>query len=155
MRHFKRKVKEFHQTDTAAGLIIEGLALEIMAETARQSASNLERTIPYWLKQAKGLIHARFTENLTLEQIASEAGVHPVHLASVFRQKYSCNVGEYIWELRIEYAGLEIVKGEKSLVTVTLEAGFANQGHFSGNFKRLTGLTPTRTEILSANLNRR
>lgn len=42
MRHFKRLVKEFHQTDTAAGLIIEGLALEIMAETARQSASKVE-----------------------------------------------------------------------------------------------------------------
>jgi AraC family transcriptional regulator len=143
MRHFNRLVKEFHQMDTAADLVIEGLALEIMAETARQSASKVERTIPYWLKQAKDLIHGRFTENLTLEQIASEAGVHPVHLASVFRQKYHCTVGEYIRELRIEYACREIIKGEKSLVTVALEAGFANQGHFSVNFKRLTGFTPT------------
>jgi AraC family transcriptional regulator len=88
-------------------------------------------------------IHERFTENLTLEQIASEVGVHPVHLASVFRQKYHCTVGEYIRELRIEYACREITKGEKPLVTIALEAGFANQGHFSGNFKRLTGFTPT------------
>ena len=128
--------------DTAASLIIEGLTLEIMAETARHSAQNVERTVPYWLKQAKDLIHARFAENLTLEQIASEVGVHPIHLASVFRQKYLCTVGEYIRGLRIEYACREIERGELPLALIALEAGFANQGHFSSTFKRLTGFTP-------------
>jgi AraC family transcriptional regulator len=138
----ERVVKEFHRMDTAAGLIIEGLTLEIMAETARHAAQTIEPTIPYWLKQAKDLLHARFAENLTLEQIAREVGVHPVHLASVFRQKYRSTVGEYIRGLRIEYACREIVKGEAPLAIIALEAGFANQGHFSGAFKRLTGLTP-------------
>lgn len=138
----ERIVTEFHRMDTAAGLIIEGLTLEIMAETARHSAQNIEQTIPYWLKQAKDLLHARFTENLTLEQIAREVGIHPVHLASVFRQKYHCTVGEYIRGLRIEYACREIAKGDAPLAMIALEAGFANQGHFSGTFKRLTGFTP-------------
>jgi AraC family transcriptional regulator len=138
----ERIVGEFHRMDTAAGLIIEGLTLEIIAETARHFAGNVERTIPRWLKRAKDLINARFAENLTLEQIASEVGIHPVHLASVFRQKYHCTVGEYIRRLRIEYACREIAKGETPLAIIALEAGFANQGHFSGAFKRLTGFTP-------------
>lgn len=137
-----RLVKEVHRMDTAAGLIVEGLTLEIMAETARRSAQNVERAIPCWLKRAKDLLHARFAEHLTLEQIAAEVGVHPVHLASVFRQKYRCTVGEYIRGLRIEYACREIEKGDMPLAQIALEAGFANQGHFSGTFKRLTGLTP-------------
>ena len=128
--------------ETGAGLIIEGLTLEIMAETARRAAQNGRQTIPYWLKRAKDLLHARFAENLTLEQIAREVGVHPVHLSSVFRQKFHCTVGEYIRQLRIEYACREIAKGEMPLAIIALEAGFANQGHFSGTFKRLTGLTP-------------
>lgn len=138
----ERIVREFHRMDTAAGLIIEGLTLEIMAETARRSAQSVERTIPYWLKRTKDLLHARFTENLTLEQIAREVGIHPVHLSSVFRQKYHCTVGEYIRQLRIEYACREIARGEMPLAIIALEAGFANQGHFSATFKRLTGLTP-------------
>lgn len=138
----ERLVKEVHRMDTAASLIIEGLTLEIMAETARHSAQKVERTIPYWLKRAKDLLHARFAENLTLEQIASEVGVHPIHLASVFRQKYQCTVGEYIRGLRIEYACREIERGELPLALIALEAGFANQGHFSSTFKRLTGFTP-------------
>jgi AraC family transcriptional regulator len=138
-----RLVREVHRMDTAASLIIEGLTLEIMAETARHSAQNVERTIPSWLTRAKDLLHARFTEHLTLEQIASEVGVHPIHLATVFRQKYHCTVGEYIRGLRIEYACHEIEKGEMPLACIALEAGFANQGHFSTAFKRLTGFTPT------------
>lgn len=137
-----RLVKEVHRMDTAASLIIEGLTLEIMAETARHSAQKAERTIPYWLKRAKDLLRARFAENLTLEQIASEVGVHPIHLASVFRQKYHCTVGEYVRGLRIEYARHEIERGELPLALIALEAGFANQGHFSSTFKRLTGFTP-------------
>jgi AraC family transcriptional regulator len=129
--------------DTASKLIIEGLTLEMMAETARHSAQNVEKAIPHWLRRAKDLIHTRFAQNLTLDQIASEVGIHPVHLASVFRKQYQCTVGEYVRELRIEYACREIAKGETPLAIIALEAGFANQGHFSGTFKRLTGLTPS------------
>jgi AraC family transcriptional regulator len=51
-------------------------------------------------------------------------------------------VGEYIRGLRIEYACHEIERGELPLALIALEAGFANQGHFSSTFKRLTGFTP-------------
>jgi AraC family transcriptional regulator len=148
-----RLVKEFHQMNTAANLVIEGLTLELMAETARHSAANLERKIPFWLKQAKDLIYQRFAENLTLEQIALEVGVHPVHLATVFRQKYNCTVGEFIRELRINYACREITKGQTPLSIIALEAGFANQGHFSSTFKRITGLTPLAYRNSSRDLN--
>lgn len=134
--------REFHQTDTASALIIEGLTLELMAEAARYSARNGEHKIPCWLKQAKDLIHARFAENLTLEQIAAEVGVHPVHMATVFRRTYHSTVGEYIRRLRIEYACAELAQGKTPLGTIALDAGFANQAHFSSTFKRMTGFTP-------------
>lgn len=138
----ERLVKEFYGMETAANLIMEGLTLEIIAETARNSRHKVKCSIPPWLKKAKDLIHSSFKENLTLNQIASEVGVHPIHLANVFPQKYNCTVGEYIRDLRIEYARREITKGETPLAIIALEAGFANQGHFSSTFKRITGFTP-------------
>jgi AraC family transcriptional regulator len=139
----ERIVREFHRMDTAAELIIQGLTLEVMAEAARHSAQTVEKRIPHWLKQAQALVDARFAENLTLSKIASEVGVHPIYLASMFRKKYQCTVGDYIRQLRIEYACREITRGETPLATIALEAGFANQAHFSSAFKRLTGHTPT------------
>ena len=139
----ERLVREFRSMGTAAELIIEGLTLELLAEAARHSARSAEGTVPAWLRRTEELLRARFAENLTLEQIASEVGVHPVHLACAFRRRYRHTVGEYVRELRIEYACREIAKGETPLSIIALEAGFANQGHFSSTFKRLTGLTPS------------
>lgn len=147
--------REFHRTDAAASLIVEGLTLELMAEAARHSAGGGGPKIPRWLKQAEALIRARFAENLTLGRIASEVGVHPVHLATVFRREYRSTVGEYIRRLRIEYACLALARGEKPLGAIALEAGFANQAHFSGAFKRLTGLTPAAYRNSFPGLNRR
>ena len=149
----ERLVKEFHRMDVVSSLIMEGLTLEIMAEAARFSTENTKQAIPHWLKRAKDLIHERFTENLTLVQIASEVDVHPIHLASVFRRKYHCTVGEYIRGMRIEYACREITRGNMPLSIIALEAGFANQGHFSSTFKRITGFTPLAYRNFSRNLN--
>lgn len=133
---------EFHLADNASFLAIEGLIYEMMAEAARQSSPFSEKNTPRWLKQARELIAEQFAENLTLEQIASQVGVHPVYFASVFKQKYGCTVGEFIRRRKIEYACREILKGELSLADISLEAGFADQSHFSKIFKLYTGLTP-------------
>ena len=138
----ERIYREFRRMDTAANIIMEGLTLEMMAEASRRAAQKIEFKAPLWLNQAKDLLHARFTENLTLEQIAMEVNIHPVHLATVFRQKYYCTIGECIRQLRIEYASREIERGKMPLANIALEAGFADQGHFSSTFKRLTGITP-------------
>src|SRR5437763_6062174 len=48
--------REFRQMDLGSSLIIEGLALEIMAEAARYYSNNRDQTIPCLLQQAKDLI---------------------------------------------------------------------------------------------------
>src|SRR4051812_29935226 len=98
-----RLVSEFRRMDAGARLIMEGIALEMIAESARYAVTS-RGSLPDWLAKARELLHARFRERLTLDDIASEVGVHPVHLATVFRKKYDRTVGEYVRERRIDYA---------------------------------------------------
>jgi AraC family transcriptional regulator len=140
---FARLNREFHKTDSAARLAIEGLALEILAEAVRQSSTRLLRTTPPWLKQAREMIVEHFRETLTLAQIAAYVGVHPVHLATTFRQKYGVTIGECVRKLRIEHACAEL-KGTIPLAAIALQAGFADQSHFSKVFKSHVGTTPAR-----------
>ena len=92
-----------------------------------------------------GQVHAkRFSETLTLEEIAAVAGVHPVHLASVFRRHYGCTVGDAVRRLRIDYACRQLARSEVSLAEIALDAGFASQSHFTRTFRRLTGTTPAQ-----------
>lgn len=135
--------REFRNPDAAAPLIIEGLALEILAHATRCSADKSSPT-PKWLKQALELLRSRFSETLTLEYIASEVNIHPVHLAATFRRKYGYTVAEYIRQMRVEFVCREIIKGEKTLARIALEAGFANQSQLTKTFKRQLGTTPAR-----------
>lgn len=85
---FAQLNREFHNTDSAAELAIEGLALGIMAEEARQSSTGPSRTTPSWLRHTREMVFEHFLTPLTLAQIAAEVGVHPVHLATAFRQQF-------------------------------------------------------------------
>src|SRR6267142_2971495 len=133
---------EFRCTDDVSALAVEGLTLELLAESARQSSRKLERTPPRWLHQVHDLLHEGFRECLTLDGIAGAVGVHASHLARVFRQLHGCTVGDYVRNLRIEYACHRLRTSDDTLATVALAAGFSDQSHFSKLFKRRTGLSP-------------
>jgi AraC family transcriptional regulator len=133
--------REFHKNDSAAKLAIEGLALELLAEAARQPATGIGAAPP-WLRQAREMIVEHFSETLKLTQIAGEVGVHPVHLATAFRQKFGITVGEFVRQLRIEHACAELIKGDLPLAAIALRAGFVDQSHFSKVFKLYAGTTP-------------
>ena len=129
--------------DEASALVIEGLTLELLGETARQSIKSRESGTPRWLTEARDLLHAGFSRRLTIEDIAKSVDVHPIHLARVFRARYHCTIGDYVRRLRIEFARREIAGTKSSLAQIALDAGFYDHSHFSKAFKQLTGLTPT------------
>ena len=133
--------REFHKTDTAAKLAIEGLTLELLADAARQRSTRAQ-SAPPWLKQAREMIIEHFPETLQLTQIAAEVGVHPVYLATAFREKFGVTIGEFVRKLRIEHACDELKKGDLPLAAIALQAGFVDQSHFSRLFKLYVGTTP-------------
>ena len=135
--------REFHKTDSASPLAIEGLALELLAEAVRRPSTGMAGTPP-WLIQAREMIAEHFAETLTLTHVAAQVGVHPVHLATTFRQKYGVTIGEFVRKLRIEHACAELIKEDLPLAAIALQAGFANQSHFSKVFKSYVGTTPAK-----------
>jgi AraC family transcriptional regulator len=138
-----RMYNEFHCMDDVSGLAIEGLSLEVVAEASRRRINALECKPPRWLEHAKEFLHQRFSESLTLNLIAEQVGVHPVHLAREFRKHYRLTVGEYIRHRRVRYACQLLSISDTPLVDIAVEAGFSQQSHFSKTFKQITGMTPT------------
>lgn len=135
--------RELQQTDGFSALIIEGLMLELIAETSRNYVKVDEPIRPPWLKEVEEMLQDKFSDQLALSEIARFANVHPTHLARVFRQYHQCTIGEYIRKLRIKHSCQQLLLTETPLIDIALEAGFYDQSHFSRCFKQLTGLTPT------------
>ncbi|HLK59494.1 MAG TPA: AraC family transcriptional regulator [Chthonomonadaceae bacterium] len=132
-----------------ANLAIEGLALEMFVLVSRRATYLEEQLRPRWLTQARDYLHAEFTAKHTLPQIAAAVGVHPVHLARVFRQHYHCTVVDYVRQLRVAFACRQLAQSDIPLAVIALDAGFADQSQFTRTFKRMMGMTPGeyRTEI--------
>jgi AraC family transcriptional regulator len=135
-----RIYREFKRMDCVAPLAIEALVLEMLVEITR--GSRLEPNQPRWLRMARDLVHDQFSESLSLSNIAEVVGVHPVHLAKMFRRHYGCTVGEYIRMLRLNHAAKLLAQPDKTLSAIALAAGFYDQSHFAHLFKLQFGVTP-------------
>jgi len=122
-------------------MIIEGLMLEITAETARQTFESKNR-IPVWLKKVEDLLQQRYNEQISLTEIAAFVRVHPVHLAQSFRKYRQTTVGNYLREIRLERARRELIETNKTLAEISLNNGFCDQSHLSRLFKQKFGATP-------------
>lgn len=134
---------EFREIDDFSSLAIEGLILEMLAETSRRSVPKLEPKPPRWLRQVREILDERFDESLTLIALSELAGVHPVHLAREFRRFYRSTVGEYVRKRRIDDACRRISTTDASFNEIALAVGFFDQSHFARTLKKFTGLTPT------------
>jgi AraC family transcriptional regulator len=137
-----RLYREHLRNDDVSPLVMEGLALEILAECSRCHTGVYERNSPRWFLQVRELLRDRFAENLTHEVVAEAVGIHPVHLARAFRQHGGCTLGAYVRQLRVEFAARQLVTTEQPLAGIALDAGFSDQSHFTRTFKRQTGMTP-------------
>ena len=134
-----RLYREFRLMDAVSPLAIEGLVLETLAELVRLRTAPRR---PAWLLRARDMLHDRFQENLGLAEIAAAVGVHPVYLASMFRQHFRQTIGDYHRQLRVEFACKQLATGHMPLAEIALTAGFVDQSHFARVFKRYLGMTP-------------
>lgn len=133
---------ELRAMDTASPLAVEALILEVLTHAVRQHSSQ-QTPGSHCLREARDFIHAHFARNIGLAGIAAASGVHPSHLAKMFRRHYGCTVGEYLRRLRLEFAARELALSNRTLGEIALAAGFYDQSHFTNAFRRRFGLTPS------------
>ncbi|HZH91302.1 MAG TPA: AraC family transcriptional regulator [Pyrinomonadaceae bacterium] len=133
---------EYHRGDLTSTLAMEGLVLEMIAAASNDSTTGRERRKSRWLNQARDFLHAEFAGNPTIEEVAKIAGVHPTHLARVFRKQLGCTIGEYLRRLRVESASQKLASTDAPLGEIAAAVGFADQSHFSRTFQTYLGVTP-------------
>jgi AraC family transcriptional regulator len=138
-----RLAGELRACDAAAPLAAEALALELLAATSRETgAAEHVGPPPSWLRGAEELLRARLRDPIGLGELAAAVGVCPSRLARAFRARYGVSVGEHGRRLRLDWAAGRIARSDASLAEIAVEAGFADQSHFTRLFRRHVGTTP-------------
>ena len=133
----------------AHDLHVESLLSELLGAVACKPESRT--AAPSWLYRIIEKLRTEFRQRLTMDELAREAGVHPVHLSRVFRRIAGKGIGEYVHRLRIREACERMTTPDASLAEISCDLGFADQSHFTRTFHSITGTSPAafRSKILN------
>lgn len=118
---------------------IQTLLLDLFS----QSRGRFEGVEPKWVGVLSELLNDRWNEQLTLPELAECADVHPVTISRYFRRYFNSTLGEYRRKLKIDKSISLVKKQELSLTEIAFLCGFADQSHFTRNFKQITGFLPS------------
>lgn len=133
----------------AYGLKMELLLLEILILLLRsyRTEESLERQMRpdnfVGIGTALDYINKNLSSPLSLETIASEAGMSRTYFCLIFKKLNGMTPWEYINIKRIEKAQDFLRSTEKSVLDISFECGFNNISHFNRIFRRTTGQTPS------------
>ena len=94
------------------------------------------------LRRVLAYMADNYGDDLSLADLAGEAGVSTFHFAREFKRSTGQAPHQYLIKLRVERAKGLLAEGRLPIVEVGLRTGFNSQSHFARLFRRLTGTTP-------------
>jgi AraC family transcriptional regulator len=122
-------------------LAVEATAAELLAACAAAPEPR-EAARPRWLARVEERLREEAQAPPGLRELAADAGVHPVHLARVFRRHRGESVGAHVRRLKVQRVFEQLAGGERSLADIAQDAGFTDQSHLTRVVARVTGQPP-------------
>lgn len=95
------------------------------------------------LLRAKDLADARYTEPLSVDDLAAAAGLSRAHFSREFRRTFGVAPHAYLLTRRLERAAKLLRSTDNSVAEICLAVGLQGIGSFTTSFKRTYGKTPT------------
>jgi AraC family transcriptional regulator len=145
-----RLFREFRGSELPFNLTIESLIFEIIAKLGAQRRIGPRLPFNRW-RLLEQKVHECFRESIRTHDLASAAGIHPVHVARLFRLKTGLSPGEYVQHLRAQCACRLMQDPDRSLGEIAAESGFTDQSHMNRILRRLVHCSPG---LLRADLRR-
>ncbi|SEJ59739.1 Helix-turn-helix domain-containing protein [Dyadobacter sp. SG02] len=100
------------------------------------------RQPPQWVRQVSELLQDRWNEQVGLQELSIETGVHPVTISRYFSRYFGGTLSDYMRKLRVKNTLTMIKNTPYTLTRIAYEAGFTDQAHFTKVFKEVTGFLP-------------
>jgi AraC-like DNA-binding protein len=118
------------------------LLLIDLARLAGDVVGDLRRGGEPMLAEAFAVIDGRYSERLSLRDVAHEVGMTPGHLTTVVRRRTGRTVQEWIIERRMAEARKLLLDNNHSIQEVARRVGIFDPGYFSRLFRRTHGMSP-------------
>lgn len=94
------------------------------------------------VERAKEYIKEHYYENITLNQVAEQAGITSGYLSTLFTQNLNCGFVDYLNEVRINHACTYLQQNYLKTYEIAFKVGFNDEKYFSRVFKKVKMVSP-------------
>jgi AraC-like DNA-binding protein len=121
--------------ETLAAILEGCLPLKPVPEASREPSHSVEAGYEY--------LREHPAENISLKELAALCHLSPFHFLRIFRRQYGLPPHTAQTQMRVNLARRLLASGE-TIATVAAATGFADQSHFTREFKKSVGATPQK-----------
>lgn len=94
------------------------------------------------LRRALDYIQVNLAGEVSLDDLAREAGLSRFHFARMFKRSTGVSPHQYVLQCRLERARELLLAGNETIAEIAAQTGFYDQSHLVAQFKRAFGTTP-------------
>lgn len=88
------------------------------------------------------ITHNYKDDDISIDDIAGSAGLHPNYAISLFRKESGINITNYILMLRIYEAQRLLLTSDRKIIDIAMEIGFGSMSNFYKCFKKICAKNP-------------
>lgn len=89
-------------------------------------------------------IREHLAQELSISQLAEQAGVSPAHFRRLFQSAMGMPPHRYVMNARLEHARDLLIQTDLPILHIALECGFSTQSHLTAAFKAAHATTPAQ-----------
>lgn len=112
---------------------------EIYATMAIENSQPLNNAV----NKAQAYILDHFSEDLSIDKVASEVGFSKYHFERIFKKETGYTPWAYLSSVRVRNAMHLLTETQESIENISEMCGFSNASYFVRFFKRNTNMTPS------------
>lgn len=108
----------------------------------KTSDSRLNHTEHWIISELKTYAQSNYRSSILLKDVATLYGFNEKYLGRLFLKEVGISFTAYVNSLRLKQAESELETTDKSVIDISLDAGFENVTYFNRLFKQKHGITP-------------